>query len=307
MTVSRDRTALFRALVCSVGLWILSGVSFADASDQNHDQLLAKLVSMQNAMRHDAYQGTLVFSQMTEQGVNQRAVQLRHWSGERAEFVGIESINGPAKSLFDHLLLAQSSLEQDGNRLSDYVLSYEGTSRVAGQEVELIKVIPKVDDRYGYLFAVQPESHLLLQLSIKNQSGHWVEKIAFTKLTSLDNRQSKQAQSLPFLDARPMDVPWRSAWLPHGFMLKSAVEREIESKNGRFWHLLYSDGIASVSVMIETEKPADRLLRGAMTAKGVSSYGRILADGTQIMVMGILPTQTVRRIATHVEACESAC
>ena len=61
-------------------------------------------------------------------------------------------------------------------------------------------------------------------------------------------------------------------------------------------HLVYSDGLAMVSVFIEKLMPDATPMQGFSSRGAVNAFSRV-AEEHQITVVGELPLQTVRRIA----------
>ena len=94
--------------------------------------------------------------------------------------------------------------------------------------------------------------------------------------------------------APPAADAWRVSALPRGFRL---VGHAADSAPGA-QHLLYSDGLASISVYVEPRAgaPTGRHQRGAL-----SVYGRAM-DQHQVVVVGDVPPATVERIALSVTA-----
>ena len=65
-------------------------------------------------------------------------------------------------------------------------------------------------------------------------------------------------------------------------------------------HLMYSDGLASVSVFIELSESSTHRLSGASKMGALNAYGKQM-DGAQITVMGEVPEATVATIAESME------
>ena len=76
-----------------------------------------------------------------------------------------------------------------------------------------------------------------------------------------------------------------------------AVRNSASKPMGDAQHLLYSDGLAHVSVYIEPIVPP--AFTGPSSRGVVNVYGRVL-DGRQITVLGDVPPATVERFAQGV-------
>jgi sigma-E factor negative regulatory protein RseB len=70
-------------------------------------------------------------------------------------------------------------------------------------------------------------------------------------------------------------------------------------------HLVFTDGIASVSVFVEPRKPDAKQAEGP-TRVGSSSAFSTVVDDHQITAVGEVPPNTVQFIATQVKASKAA-
>ncbi|MBE9559901.1 MAG: MucB/RseB C-terminal domain-containing protein, partial [Proteobacteria bacterium] len=106
-------------------------------------------------------------------------------------------------------------------------------------------------------------------------------------------------------------LQWVINTLPKGFMLtqstmrhsrsssaQSAVQDSADkiSKQPDLLHLVYSDGLASVSVFIEKNQGAGQHLQGASTMGAVNAFGSPV-DDYFITVVGEVPVKTVQAMA----------
>jgi sigma-E factor negative regulatory protein RseB len=64
-------------------------------------------------------------------------------------------------------------------------------------------------------------------------------------------------------------------------------------------HLVYSDGLASVSVFIEPRSPQTQVMSGLAKVGAAFAYSRNL-DGHQVTAVGEVPAATVEAIAAGV-------
>ncbi len=174
-----------------------------------------------------------------------------------------------------------------------YRLSIAGTDRVAGYEATVVDAAPLDSLRYGYRLWLDRATGMLLASMVREASGAPVEQLAFTQLR-LQQAPDGATTATP-ADASPVQPTspsrWRAVAMPAGFTLVSRVPAKGDSE-----HLLYSDGLASVSIYVE---PNGRGLVGASRRGAVNAFGRA-ADGAHVVVIGDLPATTVAQIAESV-------
>jgi sigma-E factor negative regulatory protein RseB len=174
-----------------------------------------------------------------------------------------------------------------------YRMSIAGSDRVAGYEATVVDAAPLDSLRYGYRLWLDRATGMLLASMVREASGAPVEQLAFTQL-HLQQAPDGATAAVPAGEpARPPATPsrWYAAAMPAGFSLVSRVQAEGDSE-----HLLYSDGLASVSIYIE---PSGRGLLGATRRGAVNAFGRA-ADDAHVVVVGDLPAATVASIAGSV-------
>ncbi|HEC13897.1 MAG TPA: hypothetical protein ENI80_11760 [Acidiferrobacteraceae bacterium] len=186
-----------------------------------------------------------------------------------------------------------------------YDLKLGAQDRIAGRPVQLLIVKPKDEFRYGYRFWVDIEYGLLLKVDLVGKQERAVEQYMFTHIVVKSKIDDEQfAPATPKADLvwhgdekkpPPPNSPsgWTAQKLPKGYQLTSNISRHLPIDNVPIEHLVYSDGISSVSVFIEKLQPG-----GAKPMIGLSHMGAISAfgvvmDGYQITVVGEVPTATV--------------
>jgi sigma-E factor negative regulatory protein RseB len=97
-------------------------------------------------------------------------------------------------------------------------------------------------------------------------------------------------------DAEPN---WYPGWLPEGFTLSGHARDPILSSSDPVEHLMFSDGLASVSIFIERLDEASKPLAGLDSMGAVNAYGSMV-DEFQITVVGEVPAATVERVAASI-------
>jgi sigma-E factor negative regulatory protein RseB len=96
-------------------------------------------------------------------------------------------------------------------------------------------------------------------------------------------------------------VPWQIRWMPVGFKMKNYEQQSMTEEQNVVDHLVYSDGLAMVSVFIEKSKQPSRFIPGPLKKGALNAYAR-LANGYQVTAVGEVPQSTVQRMAISVTA-----
>jgi sigma-E factor negative regulatory protein RseB len=209
---------------------------------------------------------------------------------------------------FPALLPAQLALLPE-----QYSVSKEETARIAGYDCQAILLKPKDELRYGYKLWADMHTGMLLKARILSEKGDLVEEFTFTQLTIGANFdrdrlrptfvvQAKQwrIENAAVSPANLAEAGWTvSAGIP-GFLKVIEVRRQLRESQ-RVGQIVYSDGLAAVSVFIEPLDAGRDPVRPGMSSMGaVNIYTRELANHV-VTVVGEAPAQTVRRIANTVE------
>lgn len=185
--------------------------------------------------------------------------------------------------------------------------------RVAGLDTQLIVLEPKDDLRYGHMLWAELESGLLLKARMVDESGEIIEQFTFSDVSiggdidpeALKPRYHKDGE-WKVVDAHGKEVPreetgWvLSAPLP-GFALTSIMRRPLGRDRGEALHLLYSDGLASISVFIEpVEVGITPIGLGPLATGAINIYKRSV-DGHLVTALGEVPLHAVQRLGEGIE------
>ena len=194
-----------------------------------------------------------------------------------------------------------------------YTLSDGGDERVAGFTARKIVIAPRDPYRYGHTFWLHDNNGLLLRSDLINNEGRVVEQMMFTSLNLFDHLPAKLLE--PETEGRDVvwqrqsevedqvgaDVPWKVADLPPGFVMDSHRRHVMPGNHAQVEHVVYSDGLASVSVFVEKEEGDTPGFVGHSQIGAVNAYARI-ANGYHITVVGEVPPLTVKQMAESVVA-----
>lgn len=196
----------------------------------------------------------------------------------------------------------------------NYRVTKGEVSRVAGLESQLIVLEPRDDLRYGHMLWADTLSGLLLKARMVDENGEVIEQFTFTDVRigggidaeALKPRYSKDAD-WRVIDAqghqmRAEESPWiLTAPLP-GYTLKSIVKRPLGRERGDILHLVFSDGLAAISVFVEPIDP-DRSAAmglGPLASGPINIYKRTVDDHL-ITVLGEVPLRAVQRLGDGME------
>ena len=215
------------------------------------------------------------------------------------KIVRVEQWNDQS-TLFSTLPTSDLSL---GN---EYDVIIQRKSRVAGREAMELAIRPHDAYRYGHRLWLDTETGFLLQTQLIGEDGESLEQVKFAEI-SLDPALSPAAlASSQALDdftwlaaagkprRKEVATDWIASDLPAGFRVVSTEEEHLEDSGKRVVHILYSDGLASVSAFI-VAADSEHAPRAALL--GTSNSYSVQRDGYRITAMGQVPAATVERIA----------
>jgi sigma-E factor negative regulatory protein RseB len=94
---------------------------------------------------------------------------------------------------------------------------------------------------------------------------------------------------------------WEAMKLPPGFRMTTRSSQAMPGSKEPATHIVYTDGVASVSVFVEPRKPDSEANEGPARVGSSSAFSTVV-DDHQVTVIGEVPPKTVRFIATQVKA-----
>jgi len=191
-------------------------------------------------------------------------------------------------------------------------------TRLNRRDTHLITVTPKDEFRYGYRLWIDESTGMPLKTQLCDGRGRVIEQIVFASLT-LSSRIPDSAfkpdvstQGFRWLrnEAAPTKEPpenaslvWNALKLPPGFKMAARSAQVMPGSTDPVSHLVFSDGLASVSVFVEmetkTSEPADEQTVTEESARlGSSSVYSTMMGGRKVTAVGEVPPATVRSIAS---------
>ena len=188
----------------------------------------------------------------------------------------------------------------DASKLSSYRAKLGDVGRVAGRDCQVVDLQPKDGWRYGYRLWLDHETGLPLRIALIGEAGRALEQMAFTDLqigskpNAADLRPSTQQglQRVQTLSTgKQADPGWRVTSPAPGFTLRAG------RRLGESVQLLYSDGLASVSVYIE---PVSSNQRGeSAMRRGAVNVHSFWQGGRRVVAIGKVPAVTVDYFARN--------
>ncbi len=314
------------AACCAALLALLAAGPVAAQSAQD---LLRR---MEEATRRLNYDGVFVY----QRGTQIDSMRLVHMFDGDRERERLLSLSGPPREVVrdgarvtclyadDQAAVVERNPSHDligigfsapvDSLVDSYGFSLEGSDRIAGREAWVVAVDPLDRDRYAYRLWIDGQTGLLLKSVILGRGGRVLEQVQFTTLSILEQadvtllepeitgsgftwRTDREESAAPA--ASVSETAWRVEWVPPGFDLKENNVQSMATREMPVGHLVYSDGLAMVSVFIEQLMPDETPLQGFSARGAVNAFSRV-ADNYQITVVGELPLPTVRQIAASV-------
>ena len=295
------------------------------------DDPLRWLDRMTAAMSQMSYQGTFVYIQ----GENVETMRITHVVDERGTRERLVSISGKPREIVrdsggirwrsdeSESIMADPAISRpffpelplDDARMAarSYAFTLTGTERVAGHSARLLTIAPNDAYRYGYNLWLDTQSGLLLQWKLNASDGETLAKLMFTELkigSEVDRTELQPGTNQPSRESVKTGLPaearssqgqsnWQAGRLPPGFRLASHRQQE-SGRDEVFEHLVYSDGIAVVSVYVESS--GNRALDPGLGRRGTTHAFSRQVDDFHVTVVGDVPARTVQMIAESVGA-----
>jgi sigma-E factor negative regulatory protein RseB len=284
---------------------------------------------MSHSFRELTYRGVFTY----QQGENMESFRITHTVFNGEEYERLEYLDGEPREIVrrghslscmhpGHQLIRiyqkQQSLNQGQAAVSRYYqFLITGDNRVAGREVVEIAVTPMDDHRFGYVFALDSETGLLLRSSLIGTNDEVLERFQFVEI-SMDEaipmahfqsgENSYHAGHSKPLDARAdktqvsSQASWEVNWLPAGFTA-TAAGHHVGDADMR----TYTDGLTVFSVFLEGVGDVNESAEGRAQKGATMAYSRaLLLDNHpyRVTVVGEIPHMTAKKVAKSVTLAE---
>jgi sigma-E factor negative regulatory protein RseB len=309
-------------------LQLCVGAALAETLEET--EALAWLQKIANAARQLNYTGTFVY----QHGDKVETSRITHFADRSGEYEKLETLDGPKREIIrtnneiltfdaEHRVVRREKRsprrafpallpDQLSNLSSYYRLRKGDQERIAGYDSQSLVLEPRDAFRYGHKLWADVATGLLLKARMLDDKSQLVEQFVFTQLSigsgvtresvrpSYDTRGWTNESSSPDAPALA-DTGWLVASQPPGFKKIMEMKRFKPGAQAPVAHLVYSDGLAAVSVFIES-LPTKRKFQEGLTHQGaVNIFTRVLPDQL-VTVLGEAPALTVTQMANSVSA-----
>lgn len=289
------------------------------------------LTRMHAASRHHSYIGTFVVS--SPAGALSTA-RIWHARDAARQVEKVESLTGAPRSTFRHndevvtflpeqravrierresLGLFPAVFDTRRSSIPDfYRARLQGSERVAGFDADVVHVVPTDVLRFGYRIWSEKRTGLVVKLQTLGADGEVLEQSAFSEL-QLDPplRADKLARMMvppegwrvdraETVRTTAADEGWQLKAQVPGFEPMSCYRRRMASGSDGTMQWVFSDGLASVSLFVETYDRQRHTQEGALASGATQTLTRRIQDWW-VTVVGEVPPQTLRAFAENLE------
>ena len=206
--------------------------------------------------------------------------------------------------------------------LSLYDISMLSPDRVADRDTVTLAIKPVDAHRYGYRLWLDQQTALPLKFELINDMGQGIEQGMFTQIEFQDSISVQDVEPTIATDGYewqrssvtsggnrsdtsdpasggPVQSKWRAAKLPPGFELTFAQSQLADNASSPMEQLVYSDGLATISVFIEPNIDESSAVEGVSQIAATNAF-TTYRDGYLITAMGGVPLGTARMVALSV-------
>jgi sigma-E factor negative regulatory protein RseB len=326
---------------CALTCALLTGVP---QLSEGADDSLEWLQKMNKALATRNYEGT--FFHLSEGRVETMRIVHRVRGGRVTE--RLQSLDGSGREFLrandeltcylpdQHTVLVEprqdrgpflGSLPQfDASVGNFYRIEALPATRILGRPARVIAVNPKDQFRFGYRLWLDEKTAMPLKTQLCDSRGHVIEQIFFARLEMPESipdsdlaptvrtegmRWVRQGPSADSASSAAL-AAYRASQLPPGFRLTVQGAQTLGDASTPASHLVYSDGLATVSVFVEEQRStapgvaaapdnqAEPPMQGLARVGSGYAFSTVV-QGHQVTAVGEVPAQTVEFIAHSVK------
>lgn len=189
--------------------------------------------------------------------------------------------------------------------------------RLLGRNTRVVALHPRDEYRYGYRLWIDEQTSMPLKTQLCSKSGEVIEQIVFSNIDLPERipdsmfKPQMDASNYRWLRAERQVAStaapalWEAMRLPPGFRMATRSAQSLPGSSEPVAHLVFTDGVASVSVFVEPRKADGQAAEGPARVGSSSAFSTVV-DGHQVTAVGEVPSNTVEFIAKQVKASKAA-
>jgi len=206
----------------------------------------------------------------------------------------------------ESLRLFPDLLQAPGQQIEALYTARTGpVERVAGFDAAVVDFIPKDGLRYGYRIWSEKNTGLVVKLQTRDAEGKVLEQVAFTELQldapvkldvlsrQMDNTAGYQVVRPELRKTTAEAEGWRMTREVTGFQAMSChLRNDANGNKSSSVQWVFSDGLASVSLFLETFDPKRHTKERAVSDGATHSLSRRLGEHW-VTALGEVPPETL--------------
>jgi len=315
-----------RQWIPALALGVACGVQAAPGDDP-----LVWLERAAQAARSTSFAGTFAHSN----GDRASAVRITHVSSGNDEHERIEPLDGPPHEIVRHndemlCYFPDAKTVRLDRRVTarffpavvsatsaTVVASYEVTlgltERMLGYDCRWIRLDPRDALRYAQRLCSELNTGLVIRAKTLNEQQQVIEQYTFTDLKLGAQVAKSDVKSIfearvkrwitdarPREEARGAETGWTVASPPAGFQKINELRRTLPGHGAPVSQIVYSDGVASLSVFVEPNNgPAPRTAEASSEDGTTTFFVRPMGEQL-VSVLGEVPLATAQQFGRNV-------
>jgi sigma-E factor negative regulatory protein RseB len=208
----------------------------------------------------------------------------------------------------------------DENSAAFYEIRELQRTKFNRRDTRVIAVTPRDEYRYGWKLWIDVSTAMPIRTQLCNSRGKVIEQIWFTDLkvtphipdSAFEPEVSTEGFQWVRNEVGPEDRRtnessslWAALKLPPGFRMTVQSSQVLPGSSEPVEHLVFTDGLASVSVFVESRRkslPQEGQALPTEARVGSSSAFSTMVDDRRVTAIGEVPPANVRFIANSVKA-----
>jgi sigma-E factor negative regulatory protein RseB len=192
---------------------------------------------------------------------------------------------------------------------ANYSFQLHKTARIADRRTRIVSIMPRDKLRYGYRLWLDDETAMPLKSQLIDENDEIVEQVFFTDIEikipirPAELEPTINDEGFTLVSDRPLADPAASEPvsltaddLPPGFSLSVASRGSMAGSRYPVDHLVFSDGLATVSVFVEDRKSSREIAAGHSRLGTANAFSTSF-QGRRVTAVGEVPQRTVESIA----------